>query len=145
MEPAKVGDTVRIHYTGRLEDGTEFDSSRGREPLEFTLGQHQVIAGLEDAVEGMSPGETKTARVPAERAHGPHREDRLLAVERHRFPPHIQPQAGQALHMTRNGQPPAPVTVLVVSGEVVLVDTNHPLAGRDLTFELELLGIAGRP
>ncbi len=141
MAQARTGDTVRVHYTGRLEDGTVFDSSLDREPLEFALGSGQVIAGFDDAVEGMAPGETKTVWIPAANAYGPHDEDLLLLVELDRFPPHIHPEEGQRLQMTREGSAPVLVTVAEVSYNGALLDGNHPLAGRDLTFDLELVAI----
>lgn len=142
MATARSGDTVRVHYTGRLADGTVFDTSQGREPLEFALGSGQVIAGFDDAVEGMSPGESKSVWIPAADAYGPHDEDLLLLVEMDRFPPHIRPEVGQRLQMTREDDEPILVTVVDVMEEGVLLDENHPLAGRDLTFDLELVEIA---
>lgn len=142
MATARPGDTVRVHYTGRLDDGTVFDSSEGREPLEFILGSGMVIAGFDDGVEGMSPGETKSVWIPAADAYGAHDEDLLLLVERDRFPPDISLEIGQRLQMTREGDAPVLVTVAEVTDEGVVLDANHPLAGRDLTFDLELVEIA---
>jgi peptidylprolyl isomerase len=138
---ASYGDTVRVHYTGRLPDGTVLDSTLGGDPLEFTLGRGEVIAGIEHAVEGMSPGESKSVWVTPDEAYGPHQEDLMLMVERSRFPAHISPEPGQRLRMRRQGVPPVLVTVVDVMDEDVLLDGNHPLAGRDLTFDLELIGI----
>lgn len=141
MAEAKSGDTVKIHYTGRLEDGTVFDSSRERAPLEFTLGEGQVIPGVEDAVGGMGQGESKTARIPATEAYGPHREELVLVVGPDKFPENVEPDVGQRLQMQQpNGQAVA-VTVTDVSDQGIQLDANHPLAGRDLTFDLELVEI----
>lgn len=141
MTQAHTGDTVRVHYTGKLGDGEVFDSSRDRDPLEFTLGGGQVIAGFDDAVTGMKPGDEKTVTIPAEQAYGPRRDEMVGEVPRAQFPPNIEPQVGQQLQMQQNGQNFV-VTVADVSDEVVRLDANHPLAGKDLTFELELVEIA---
>jgi len=141
MAQAKSGDTVRVHYTGRLDDGTVFDSSRGREPLEFTLGAGQVIAGFEEAVAGMSPGEVKTVTIPHGEAYGGHRHELVVSVGHDQFPQHIDPQVGQQLQLAQGGQVTV-VTVTEVSERGITLDANHPLAGRDLTFELELVEIA---
>lgn len=140
MEQAKAGDTVRVHYTGRLDDGSVFDSSRGREPLEFTLGGGQVIAGFDDAVTGMAPGQEKTVTIPSEQAYGPRRDEMKVQVERSQFPSDIEPQVGQRLQMSQGGQV-AVVTITEVSDDQVTLDANHPLAGQDLTFDLELVSI----
>ena len=140
MGQARTGDTVRIHYTGRLEGGEVFDSSRGRDPFEFTLGEGQVIPGFDDAVTGMAPGDEKTVVIPSERAYGPRREEMLGEVPRAQFPPDIDPQVGQQLQMQQGGQSFL-VTVAEVSEEAVRLDANHPLAGKALTFDLELVEI----
>jgi peptidylprolyl isomerase len=138
---ASEGDTVRVHYTGMLPDGTVLDSSRGGDPLEFTLGRGEVIPGIEHAVEGMSPGESKSIWVTSDEAYGPHQDDLMLMVEKSRFPEHIQPEPGQRLRMRRQGVPPVLVTVVDVMDDDVILDANHPLAGRDLTFDLELVEV----
>jgi peptidylprolyl isomerase len=140
MAEAKAGDTVRVHYTGTLNDGQEFDSSRGREPLEFTLGTGQVIPGFDDAVTGMQPGDEKKVTLPADEAYGERRDDLVLQVERSQFPPHIQPQVGQQLQL-QNGDQVLVVTVVEVGDDRVTLDANHPLAGQDLTFNLQLVSI----
>lgn len=140
MAQAKSGDTVRVHYTGRLEDGSVFDSSRGREPLEFVLGARQVIPGFEEAVDGLSPGEERTVSIPVDRAYGPRREEMVLVVARDQFPDDIEPEVGQQLQMSQDGQV-AIVTVTGVSDAEITMDANHPLAGKDLTFDVELVEI----
>ena len=141
MRPAQTGDRVRIHFTVRLEDGTTVESSRGGEPLEFTVGQHEVMRGLEEMVRGLRPGEIRSGRIPVERAHGRHRNDLLLAVERERFPRHIDPYTGQQLRMRRDGRAATLVRVIATTGDMVLLDTNHPLAGKELTADVELIEI----
>lgn len=140
-QQAKQGDTVKVHYKGSLEDGTVFDSSLERDPLVFTLGEGRVISGFDEAVTGMSEGESKAARVPAEKAYGPHRDDMVLDVGRENIPESLDVQVGQQLQLQQENAQPIPVTVTDVSDEAVTLDANHPLAGKDLTFELELLEI----
>ena len=141
MAEAKQGDTVKIHYTGSLEDGTVFDSSQDRDPLEFTLGEGKVISGFESAVEGMEEGETKTAEIPSDEAYGPRRDDLLLTVARDQLPEDLEPEVGDQLEMrTQDGQA-FPVVVTQVGDEQVQLDANHPLAGKDLTFDIELVEI----
>jgi peptidylprolyl isomerase len=142
MPTARSGDTVRVHYTGRLDDGTVFDSSRERDPLEFQLGSGQVIAGFDEAVEGMATGESKSVRIPSAEAYGEHDEALLLRVPIEQFPPDMRPEIGQHLQLSRDGAEPVVVTVAEVSDDRVVLDANHPLAGRDLTFDLELVDIA---
>lgn len=141
MRRAEMGDRVRIHFTGKLGDGTVVGSSRDDGPLEFTLGRREVMRGLEELVEGMRSGETRTAHLPPDLAHGEHRQDLLLVVERERFPAHIDPYRGQQLRMRRPGKAPRIVRVVATTADMVLLDTNHPLAGKDLTVEVELLDI----
>lgn len=141
MAHAQAGDTVRVHYTGTLDDGTVFDSSTGREPLEFTLGEGRVIAGFEEAVTGMEVGETKTSRIDADEAYGPRREDLLLDVPREQIPSEIDLQVGQQLTLQQPNGQAVPVTVADFSDETVTLDANHPLAGEALTFELTLVEI----
>ncbi|MDR0788222.1 MAG: FKBP-type peptidyl-prolyl cis-trans isomerase [Gemmatimonadota bacterium] len=141
MRAADVGDRVRVHFTGKLVDGTVVESSGGDDPLEFTLGQREVISGLEELVRGMRSGEKRCGRIPPDRAHGSHRNDLMLAVERERFPSHVDPYMGQQLRMKREGQPEAIVRVVATTGDMVLLDTNHPLAGRELHVEVELVDI----
>lgn len=142
MSSAKDGDTVRIHYTGRLTDGTVFDSSQDREPLEFTLGEGQVIPGFEDAVRGMEEGESKTTEIPSDDAYGPRRDDLELQMPRDRLPEDLDPDVGDRLQMrTQDGQT-VEVLVTDVDDAGIRVDANHPLAGRDLEFDIEVVDIS---
>lgn len=141
MAEVKTSDTVRVHYTGRLEDGTVFDSSLQREPLEFTLGEGQVIPGFEEGVIGMAPGESKTIEIGAENAYGPYRDDMVLAVERGQFPENIQPTVGQRLQVRQPDGQTMLVTVSDVGTSQVMLDANHPLAGKSLIFDVQLVEI----
>lgn len=142
MAEAKQGDTVHVHYTGRLADGTTFDSSQDRDPLEITLGQGAVIPGFEKAVEGMTVGDQKTAAVPVDEAYGPRRDELVMDVPRTQLPDGLDPKPGEQLRMqTPDGQA-VPVVVADASDETIKIDANHPLAGKDLTFDLLLVKIA---
>ena len=142
MTAAKTGDSVKIHYTGTLDDGTVFDSSKGREPLEFTLGEGRVIAGFEAGVLGMETGATKTIHIPAAEAYGLHHDDIKLEVGRDEFPKDMPPQIGQPLQMQNPGGQAFTVVVTAVTDTAVVLDANHPLAGKDLNFDLELVEIS---
>lgn len=141
MPQAKKGDTVAIHYTGRLDNGTVFDTSQGRDPLEFTLGAGQVIPGFEGAVAGMAPGDQRTTTVPAEEAYGPRRDDLLVAIPRERLPDGMDPNVGEKLEMATSEGQTVPVVVADADERAIVVDANHPLAGEDLVFEIELVKI----
>ncbi len=141
MTQAQTGDSVKVHYTGKLDDGTIFDSSADREPLEFTIGERQVIPGFEDAVVGMSPDESKTITILADKAYGPHNPEMVVTVERDRFPEHLEPQIGQQLQMRQEQGQVIVVMVTDVSESQVSLDANHPLAGKDLTFDIQLVAI----
>ena len=141
MVQAQLGDTVQVHYTGRLTDGTTFDSSAQRDPLEFTLGQGEIIPGFEQAILGMQPEDSKTVTISSEQAYGPHRAELLICVERQEFPTEIQPQVGQRLQMTQNDGTPVPVVVTAVTEADVTLDANHPLAGQELVFDITLVAI----
>lgn len=141
MARAQTGDTVRVHYTGRFEDGTVFDTLQDREPIEFTLGEHQVIPGFENAVTGMQAGETKTAQIPPEEAYGERREDLLIDVPRAEVPADIDPQIGQTLQVQGAGGQVFPVVVANVGEDMITLDANHPLAGRSLIFDIQLIDI----
>ncbi len=138
---AKDGDTVRVHYTGTLEDGTVFDSSVEREPLEFTLGEGTLITGFEEAVKGMQVGQSITVTIPAEEAYGPYLDDLVLVIERDQLPEDLDPEVGQQLQMQQTSDRTILVIVTDVSETTITVDANHPLAGKDLTFEIELVEI----
>jgi peptidylprolyl isomerase len=141
MNDAKPGDTVRIHYTGTLSDGSTFDSSQGRDPLEFTVGSGQIIAGLDRAIPGMTVGETRTVTVPAAEAYGDHNPEGVQSVPRAQVPDHIPLDPGTQLQVQTGDGRTLPVTVTEVTADVVVLDANHPLAGKDLTFEVELVEI----
>jgi peptidylprolyl isomerase len=142
MAQASNGDNVRIHYTGRLDDGTVFDTSANRDPLGFELGTGQVIPGFEEAVRGMEPGQKQTVTIAAENAYGPRRDDLVLTYPRDQLPDGVSPEPGQQLQMkTQDGQA-VQVTVRDATEEALVLDANHPLAGQDLTFEIELVEIA---
>lgn len=141
MSQAKPGDTVRMHYSGSLADGTEFDSSRGRDPLEFTLGSGQIIPGLDGAMAGMEVGETKQVVVAPDDAYGERDPARIQSVPREQIPDHIPTDPGTQLQMqTPDGQT-LPVTVAKATETEVMLDANHPLAGQQLTFDVELVEI----
>jgi len=141
MTQAKHGDTVRIHYTGRLLDGTQFDSSQGRDPLEFQLGSGQIIRGLDSQVQGMSVGDSATVSIPADDAYGPHRPEAVQTVPRDRIPPSVDVSVGARLQATGGDGQPLQLTVVGVDEAQVTVDANHPLAGKDLVFDVELVEV----
>lgn len=141
MDRASAGDTVRVHYTGTLADGSVFDSSRGREPLEFTLGEGRVIAGFDAAVSGMTPGEERQVIIGAAEAYGEHRPDLVFTVPRDQFPDGMEPQIGLEVQLSQGDQR-AIARVAEVATAAVTLDANHPLAGRELTFDLQLAEIA---
>ncbi|MCW9042406.1 MAG: peptidylprolyl isomerase [Pseudopelagicola sp.] len=141
MTAAKSGDTVRIHYTGTLSDGSVFDSSEGRDPLEFTLGSGQVIPGFDTGVTGMTVGETKTIEIASDDAYGPVQEEARQDVPRAQIPAEIPLEVGIQLQMQSPTGQVVPVTVVEITEEAVTLDANHPLAGKDLTFALELVSI----
>lgn len=144
MSKVKEGDTVKVHYTGKLNDGSVFDTSRERnEPLEFTLGQGQLIPGFEKAVEGMNVGDSTTVEIPTDEAYGERRDDLELEISRDELPDNIEPEVGMQLQMQQqqNGQA-IPVQITEVTDDKVKLDANHPLAGKDLTFDIELVEIS---
>lgn len=142
MAQIKQGDTVRVHYTGKLNDGTVFDSSVGGDPLEFTVGSGQLIPGFEKAVAGLAVGERTTALIPSDEAYGPHRDEGIIEVPRGNIPAEIKPEVGQQLQMQTHDGRPVPVVVVSVDDANITVDANHPLAGKDLTFDIEIVAIA---
>lgn len=144
MEQAKKGDKVKVHYHGKLTDGTTFDSSEGRQPLEFEVGSGMVIKGFDDGVTGMSVGDKKTISIPSEEAYGEVQKEMIIDFPRNNFPPDIEPEIGMTLNMhSENGQE-IPVVVTNVTEETVTLDANHPLAGKELIFDLELVDIKGK-
>lgn len=140
-QAAKAGDTVQVHYTGKFDDGSVFDSSAGRDPLEFTVGSGQVIPGFEQAVEGMAVGQTKTVTIPAAEAYGDRVAEAVLQVPREQLPPDLDPEVGQQLVMQSRDGRQIPIVVVEVTEDSITIDANHPLAGRDLTFEIELVAV----
>ncbi len=141
MRPAQSGDTVTIHYTGSLTDGTVFDSSMGQPPFSFDLGKGQVIPGFENAVVGMSVGTKKKVTIPALEAYGPHLDEMTVTVEKNVLPPEITPEVGLELEMANQDGATIPVRIIAVTDATVTIDANHPLAGKDLIFDLELIDI----
>lgn len=141
MSQAKSGDTVHVHYTGKLGDGSVFDSSEGRDPLSFELGKGMVVPGFEKAVTGMEVGEKKTVTFPSEEAYGPRLDQLTFTVPRDNLPEGYDPKKGEMLRMeTRDGRQ-MDVLVTGADQESVKLDANHPLAGHDLTFDVELVKI----
>ncbi|HEY9621180.1 MAG TPA: peptidylprolyl isomerase [Crinalium sp.] len=142
MVQAKHGDTVTVHYTGKLDDGTVFDSSSGRDPLQFSIGDGNLIPGFENAVIGMSPGESKTQTIPSDEAYGAHYPEMVVVVDRQQIPPDLPVGVGQQLQIQQPTGQVIPVIITDISDSEVTLDANHPLAGETLTFEIELVAIA---
>ncbi|HEX6939068.1 MAG TPA: peptidylprolyl isomerase [Longimicrobiales bacterium] len=138
---AKAGDTVAVHYTGKLEDGTVFDSSRGGDPIEFEIGAGAVIGGFEDAVTGMEVGDEREVRIAPEDAYGARREELKLDVPRDQLPQGIEPEVGQMLAIQVAPGQQALARIASVDEGSVTLDLNHPLAGQTLIFDIELVGI----
>jgi peptidylprolyl isomerase len=136
---ANNGSIVKVHYTGTLGDGSVFDSSLKREPLEFKLGCGQVIPGFEEAVLSMNVGETKTVTIPADQAYGPRHEELVLVVEKAKIPAELNPELGDKLQMRQPQGAPVTVVVTEITEKTITLDANHALAGKDLTFELTLV------
>lgn len=141
MQQVKNGDTVKVHYHGKLTDGSTFDSSEGKDPLEFTVGSGQVIKGFDDAMVNMEVGEKKTVQIPVDHAYGERNEDMIMEYPKTEFPADMTPEVGMELHMSDNAGNVFPVVIAEVKDESVLLDANHPLAGENLTFEIELVSI----
>lgn len=142
MTTAKAGDNVRVHYTGHLADGTVFDSSRDGDPIAFTLGGGQVIPGFDQGVAGMTVGETKHIVIPADDAYGPRFEEAVIQMPRDQFPPEVKPEVGMVLRMQHQSGQLVDMAIVDVGDLAVTLDGNHPLAGMDLHFDLELVEIA---
>lgn len=145
MQQVKAGDTVKVHYHGRLTDGTTFDSSSGREPLEFQVGSGQVIKGFDDGVSGMEVGEKKTIQIAVDDAYGQKEENMIVEFPKNNFPPELSPEIGMSLNMTNGSGQVIPVTIVEIKDDSVTLDANHPLAGQDLIFDIELVEIATVP
>jgi peptidylprolyl isomerase len=141
MSQAKDKDTVKVHYTGKLEDGSVFDSSTGREPLEFTLGTGSVIPGFDQGIVGMAIGETKTITITPDDAYGPLRKDLVIEVKKSDIPGEIDTSVGQRLQIPQPEGQPIPVVITEVTDETITLDANHPLAGKTLIFDVELVEI----
>jgi FKBP-type peptidyl-prolyl cis-trans isomerase 2 len=141
LSKVKDGDTVKVHYTGKLEDGSVFDSSVERDPLEITLGEGKLIPGFEKAVVGLEVGDKTTASIESTDAYGDRREDLELSIERNQLPEDIEPQVGMQLQLNQPNGQPVPVQITKVEEENIMIDANHPLAGKDLTFDIELVDI----
>jgi peptidylprolyl isomerase len=141
MQQVKSGDTVKVHYHGKLTDGSTFDSSEGREPLEFEVGSGMVIAGFDNGVTGMSVGEKKTIEIPVDEAYGAKQEELLMEFPKSNFPADMVPEVGMQLNMSNGSDQNFPVVIREVKDEVVVLDANHPLSGEDLVFDLELVEI----
>ena len=135
------GQKVKIHYTGTLDDGKQFDSSAGRDPLEFEMGAGMVIPGFETGVADMAVGERKSIHIPAAEAYGEKRDEMVMEFERSQLPEDLEPQVGMGLQMQGPQGQPIPVRIVAVAEENITIDANHPLAGQNLNFELELVAV----
>jgi peptidylprolyl isomerase len=142
MAAAGQGDTVKVHYSGSFVDGTQFDSSHGGAPLEFTIGSGQIVPGFEEAVVGMQPGESKSTTIPPEKAYGLYREELAVQVNRTDLPPDLLPEVGQRLQLENKEGRTLVVLITDVNDANITLDANHPLAGKALNFEISLLEIA---
>ncbi len=138
----KLGDKVRVHYTGTLDDGTVFDSSIGREPFEFTVGEGNVISGFENAVKEMKVDEEKTVTIKSDEAYGPRQNQLVWAIPKDKFPANVNPEVGGQLVLKGPTGEQVPATVSNVTDKEITIDLNHPLAGKDLTFKIKIVGIS---
>lgn len=141
MAQAKNGDCVKIHYTGKLEDDTVFDSSVNRAPLQFTLGEGKIIPGFEKAIIGMNPGESKTVKIPYDEAYGPHRPELIAEIERSRFPEDMKLEVGREIKLRQPNGRVVAVKIINITEAKVTLDANHPLAGKELSFDIKLVDI----
>ena len=142
MAQAKTGNHVRVNFTGKLDDGTIFASTMNDEPIEFTLGENEVLPAIEEAVEGMEAGETKSVRIPAEDAFGMRREDLVQEIPKASLPEDMEVEVGQQLWVDELDEEPVAVSVVDISDSTVTIDANHPLAGEDLIFDLEVVDVS---
>jgi len=142
MAQAKNGDIVKVHYNGKLDTGVLFDTSEDSDPLQFELGSGCLIPGFEEAVVGMSPGESKTVIIPPEKAYGRYREDRVIKIDRKDLPEDIVPAEGMTLEISASNGVMVPVQITEIVGSTVSLDANHPLSEQTLTFQIKLVEIA---
>lgn len=141
MSTIKNGDTVKVHYTGTLENGEVFDSSEGRDPLQFTLGAGQLIPGFEKAVMGLEVGDSTKAEIPSAEAYGEHNPQMEVTIAKTQLPEDLEPVIGMQLQLNQENGQPVPCQITKIEGEEITIDANHPLAGKDLTFEIEVVEI----
>lgn len=141
MQQVQNGDKIKVHYHGKLRSGETFDSSNGREPLEFTVGSGQVIKGFDEGVKGMTIGEKKTVEIPVVEAYGEKQQEMIIEFPKDQFPADMNPEVGMQLMMSNGSGQQFPVSVVEVKDDSVVLDANHPLAGQDLIFDLELVSI----
>jgi FKBP-type peptidyl-prolyl cis-trans isomerase 2 len=141
MSVATKGNTVKVHYTGKLKDGTVFDSSENREPIEFTLGDGNMIKGFDAAVHGMAVGDDKSVTIPSEEAYGDKKDEMMVDIPRTQVPADIKPEVGMDLSIQNQQGQPMPVKVVHVDDEKITLDANHPLAGQDLIFDIRLVEV----
>jgi peptidylprolyl isomerase len=142
MKTARIGDTVKVHYTGKFKDGKVFETSEDREPKQFTIGKSEIIPGLEKAVVGMKTGESKTVALPAEEAFGPYRKELVQVLDRNIMPTDMEPKEGETVQALQENGRKVEVTIKEVSPSTVTLDANHPLAGKDLIFNIRLVAVA---
>jgi FKBP-type peptidyl-prolyl cis-trans isomerase 2 len=145
MQQVQSGDTVRVHYHGRLTDGTTFDSSEGRDPLEFQVGGGMVIAGFDNGVLGMSIGDKRTVHIAVDEAYGPKNPEMVIEFPRNQVPEGMPLEKGMRLNLNNSEGQVVPVVITDVLEDAILLDANHPLAGEDLVFDIELVEIVGAP
>jgi peptidylprolyl isomerase len=145
MSKVKEGDNISMHYTGTLEDGTEFDSSKGGEPLSFTVGSGEIIPGFDEGVRGMEVGESKDIRIPPDMAYGEYHEELVKVIPRDSFPPDVKPVLGMVFEMQLPSGEGIPVRIIDIEGEDVTLDANHLLAGETLIFNVQLVSINNSP
>jgi len=145
MQQVKKGDKVKVHYHGRLNNGETFDKSEGREPLEFEVGSGMVIKGFDDGVTGMAVGDKKTVNIPFDQAYGPRNADMMIEMPKDRFPKDMEIEVGMPLAMSDGQGQQFQVVIAEIKDDVVILDANHPLAGHDLIFDLELVEIITKP
>jgi peptidylprolyl isomerase len=141
MQEAKSGNQVKVHYHGRLHDGTTFDSSEGRSPLEFEVGAGQVIKGFDDGVLGMKEGDKRTIHIPVEEAYGEKSADMIIEFPKDQFPPDMKPEVGMQLNLRGQDGRNFPVVISDIKDDLIVLDGNHPLAGKDLIFDIEMVEI----